>query len=442
MSPGERAAVDGRLRGGASDVVIGARSAVFAPLADPGLIVVDEEHDGSYKQDSTPRYDARQVAYRRARDARAVVVYGTATPRPETWRALERVTLSTRVDGSAPPRVTLVDMRNQRSAPVSAPLARALRDAADRGEKAVLLLNRRGFALMALCRACGWLAACPDCDTSMVQHLGPPRLVCHHCGREAGVPRVCPRCGAAEVMRGGVGTQGLEEALRRIVPRARLVRMDASSTAGRGAVARLLADFARPGAAVLLGTQMVAKGHDMPDVTVAAVLDADAGLRYPDFRSEERAFDLIVQAAGRAGRRGERATVIVQAWEPAARAVRLGGALAVEEFLDGELERRARHGFPPFGHLVRVVVEGEREGPVVDAARRVVEVVGETAPDVRTLGPALLHRLRGRTRRAVLLRADRAATATAAAVHAVEVVRPLLDGGGARATIDVDPQSV
>jgi primosomal protein N' (replication factor Y) len=442
MSPGERAAADGRLRSGASDVVIGARSAVFAPLPDPGLFVVDEEHDGSYKQDSTPRYDARQVAFRRARDAGAVVVYGTATPRPETWRALERVTLTTRVDGSPPPRVRVVDMRTQRSAPVSAPLARALRDAADRGEKAVLLLNRRGFALMALCRACGWLAVCPHCDTSLVHHLGPPRLVCHHCGHEAPVPRVCPRCGAAEVMRGGVGTQGLERALERIVPGVRLVRMDASSTAARGSVARLLEEFARPGAAVLLGTQMVAKGHDLPDVTVAAVLDADAGLRHPDFRAEERAFDLIVQAAGRAGRRGEPATVIVQAWEPASRAVRMGAALAVEEFLDGELRRRAAHGFPPYGHLVRVVVEGEREGPVADAARRVAEVVAETAPDVRALGPAPLHRLRGRTRRALLLRADRAADATAAAVAAVTAARPLLDAGGVRATVDVDPQSV
>jgi len=441
MTPAERARADARLRDGHADVVVGARSAVFAPVRDVGLIVVDEEHDSSYKQDSTPRYDARQVAFRRGRDARALVVYGTATPRPETWHALERIQLRTRADGSQPPQVRVVDMRTQRPGPVSAPLARALRDAADRGHKAVLLLNRRGFALMSLCRACGWLATCPSCDVSLVHHRDPARLSCHHCGFERPVPTVCPRCGSSEVMRGGMGTQGLEQALAKIVPTMRLVRLDASSTAARGSVAELLADFARPGPAILLGTQMVAKGHDLPEVTVAAVLDADAGLRHADFRAEERAFDLIVQTAGRAGRRGEDSTVIVQAWEPAARAIQLASRLAVETFLEGELERRRQYLMPPFGHLVRVLVEGHDATAVVALGRSLAGAAADAAWPVTVLGPAPLHRVRGRTRRAVLVRADRVAEARAAALAAVAAVAVAAAAGDVRIVVDVDPQA-
>jgi len=441
MTPAERARADARLRDGEADVVVGARSAVFAPVRDVGLIVVDEEHDASYKQDSTPRYDARQVAFRRARAAGALALYGSATPRPETWHALERLQLRTRADGSHPPPVRVVDMRTQGPGPVSAPLARALRDAAERGQKAVLLLNRRGFALMSLCRSCGWIATCPACDVSLVHHREPPRLACHHCGFERPVPTICPRCGSSELLRGGMGTQGLEQSLAKLVPTTRLVRLDASSTAARGSVAELLAEFARPGAAILLGTQMVAKGHDLPEVTVAAVLDADAGLRHPDFRAEERAFDLIVQTAGRAGRRGEDSTVIVQAWEPGARAIQLAAQLAVETFLDGELERRREYRMPPFGHLVRMLVEGHEPTGVVAIARALAGAAADADAPVSVLGPAPLHRIRGRTRRAVLVRGDRVADARGAALAAVGVVREAAAAGDVRIVVDVDPQT-
>jgi len=441
MTPAERAQADARLRDGEADIVVGARSAIFAPVRDVGLIVVDEEHDSSYKQDSTPRYDARQVAFRRGREAGALVLYGTATPRPETWHALERIQLRTRADGSQPPPVRVVDMRTQRPGPVSAPLARALRDAAERGNKAVLLLNRRGFALMALCKSCGWIATCPSCDVSLVHHRDPARLSCHHCGFERPVPTVCPRCGASELMRGGMGTQGLEQALAKLVPTTRLVRLDASSTAARGSVAELLAEFAKPGPAILLGTQMVAKGHDLPEVTVAAVLEADAGLRHADFRAEERTFDLIVQTAGRAGRRGEDSTVIVQAWEPGARAIRLAAQLAVETFLDGELERRRQYLMPPFGHLVRVLVEGHDATAVVALARALAGRAADAEAPVTVLGPAPLHRVRGRTRRAVLVRGDRVAEARGAALAAVAAVRGAAEAGRVRLVVDVDPQS-
>ena len=440
MNDGERASAYRRIASGEADVVVGARSAVFAPVANLGLIVVDEEHESSYKQDSSPRYDARQVAYRRGRLEDALVLYGSATPRPESWWALPRVTLAGRADGAPLPRVEVVDMRTQPPGPISRPLARALQDATGRGEKAILLLNRRGLARMALCRACGWIGRCPDCDVPLVVHDRPEHLVCHHCGHDAPVPRLCPSCRAAEVSRQGSGTQGLEEALVAVVPDVPLVRLDADAIARRGELDARLARFARPGAAIMFGTQMVAKGHDLPSVTVAAVLDADGALQQPDFRSEERAFSLIVQLAGRAGRRGEPSTVYVQAWEPDGRAVRLGARHAVEEFLAAEVHHRQERGFPPFGHLVRAVVEGDGAGAVASAARDIADELRGSNPDVVVHGPALLHRLRGRTRRGILVRGERATDVTALVVGAVDGRRAALARTGVRVVVDVDPQ--
>lgn len=438
MSPAERAEEYRRVRDGDADVVLGARSAVFAPVADLGLIIVDEEHDSSYKQDQTPRYDARQVAVRRARGAGAATVFGSATPRPETWHALPRHDLTVRADGSPLPPVEVVDMRTQGAGPVSRPLARALHEAAARGEKAIVLASRRGFSLMALCRACGWIARCPQCDVALVHHRDPSRLACHHCGHAEHMPRTCPACRSTDVARQGAGTQGLKQALARLVPAARLVRMDGQSAAGRGAVARLLEEFARPGPAILLGTQMVAKGHDLPAVTVAAVVDADGPLQYPDFRAEERAFDLVVQVAGRAGRRGESARVIVQAYEPAARAVQLGARHAVEEFLEGEIARRREHDLPPFGHLVRMVFEGQAADPVTAQAAAVADGLRDAG--LRVLGPAPLHRLRGRHRRSLLVRAPRASDATGPLRPLLHARAAELRRAGVRVSVDVDPQ--
>jgi primosomal protein N' (replication factor Y) len=440
LSDAERAIEDRRIRTGEADVVLGARSAVFAPVANLGLIVVDEEHESSYKQDSTPRYDARQVAYRRGRLEQALVVYGSATPRPESWGTLRRVSLRNRADGAALPRVEVVDMRLQAPGPISRPLTRALQDAVGRGEKAILLLNRRGLSRMALCRACGWIARCPNCDVPLVVHDRPEHLVCHHCGHDTPVPDLCPACRAAEVVRQGAGTQGLEEALAAVIPDVPLIRLDADAVARRGELDARLARFGRPGAAVLLGTQMVAKGHDLPQVTVAGVLDADGALQQPDFRSEERAFSLIVQLAGRAGRRGEPSTVIVQAWEPSGRAVQLGARHAVEEFLDGELARRAEHRFPPFGHLVRVVIDGPNASAVTGAARRLAADAQAAGPDLRVRGPALLHRLRGRSRRAIIVGAERASDAAAVLTRLIAAGSAQWRANGVRVVLDVDPQ--
>ena len=443
LAPSERAAEYRRIAAGDADVVLGARSAVFAPIPRLGLVVVDEEHDSSYKQDATPRYDARQVAYRRALDAGAVLVYGSATPRPEAWHALERVTLASRADGAGMPPVTVVDMRTQPAGPVSRPLAKALQEAGERGEKAIILLNRRGFSRTTLCRSCGWIARCPDCDVPMVLHRegADDRLVCHHCGLERVPPTTCPSCRSVDVGRQGSGTQALEDALARIVPDTRLVRLDADSAARRGGIVGLLDEFSRPGPAILLGTQMVAKGHDLPAVTVAGILDADAALQRADFRAEERAFSLIVQLAGRAGRRkGEESTVVVQAWEPAARAVQLGAAHSVAEFLDGEVQRREARGMPPHGHLLRIVVEGESKQRVAEVADELAEALAQADPSIAVRGPSRLHRLRGRSRRAILLQARRSSSLTTVARHVLDAPGGPASRSGVRIGVDVDPQ--
>jgi primosomal protein N' (replication factor Y) len=367
-------------------------------------------------------------------------VYGSATPRPEAWHALERITLAERADGATLPPVQVVDMRTQHAGPISRPLAKALQEAGERGEKAIVLLNRRGFARTTLCRECGWIARCPDCDVPMVLHRdgGPERLVCHHCGLERSQPTACPSCRSVDVGRQGSGTQALEEALAAVVPDTRLVRLDADTASRRGGIVGLLADFNAPGAAILLGTQMVAKGHDLPEVTVAAVLDADAALQHADFRAEERAFSLIVQLAGRAGRRkGEPARVVVQAWEPAARAVQLAERHAVEEFIEGEIARREPRGMPPHGHLLRIVIEGDSPTRVAEVAESLAEDLAMAEPEMTVRGPSRLHRLRGRTRRAILLQAPRSSTLIAA-------TRRVLDSSGSRTGVrigvDVDPQ--
>ncbi|MBU6362947.1 MAG: primosomal protein N' [Acidobacteria bacterium] len=443
LAPSERAAEYRRIASGEADVVLGARSAVFAPIPRIGLVVVDEEHDSSYKQDATPRYDARQVAYRRAIDSGAVLVYGSATPRPEAWHALERITLATRADGADMPPINVVDMRTQPAGPVSRPLAKALQEAGERGEKAIILLNRRGFSRTTLCRSCGWIARCPDCDVPMVLHRegDEDRLVCHHCGLERQPPTTCPSCRSVDVGRQGSGTQALEDALARIVPDTRLVRLDADSAARRGGIVGLLEEFSRPGPAILLGTQMVAKGHDLPAVTVAGILDADAALQRADFRAEERAFSLIVQLAGRAGRRkGEQSRVVVQAWEPAARAVQLGARHAVAEFLDGEVQRRESRGMPPHGHLLRVVVEGESKLRVAEVADELAEALAQADPSIAVRGPSRLHRLRGRSRRAILLQARRSSSLTAATRYVLDAPAGPASRSGVRIGVDVDPQ--
>jgi primosomal protein N' (replication factor Y) (superfamily II helicase) len=426
-----------RLRRGQARVCVGPRSAVFAPLPDLGLIVIDEEHDASYKQEQDPRYDARHVAEHRASVSGAVLLAGSATPRPESRLRLERIELPERVDGRGLPPVEVVGM-----AGVSGALHQRTREALDyvreRGEKAIVLLNRRGWSNFLSCRICGRVWECPHCDVTLVLHRAAGTVACHHCGHEENAPSLCPDCGSVSVARHGAGTERLEQELEALVRPLPVFRLDSDAAAGRGAIASVLERFDRADAGVLVGTQMVAKGHDFPDVTLGVVLDADATLRFPDFRAEERTFALVAQLAGRSGRGSRGGRVIVQALEPEARALRHAAAHDSEGFLEGELERRRLMRYPPFGHLIRVVCSCEEQGPAAEAAEAVR--AGLQLNDAAVLGPAPLFRLKGRERSQLVIKAADRAAAVAGVRGAVEGVVAEHGRRGVNFSVDVDPQ--
>jgi primosomal protein N' (replication factor Y) len=422
-----------RIADGEARVVVGARSAIFAPVRALGLICVDEEHDPSYKQESDPRYDARTVAAKRAALERAVAVFGSATPRPESWQALERVELGGRITGKLPP-VRIVDLRREAGYPLSAPLLQALEGVVTQRGKAILLLNRRGVAPALHCRACGMTVRCANCDVALVLH-GDGILRCHHCGWTEPAPELCPACGSAEVARIGAGTQRLERELATAIPGLARFRLDADTVEQRGA-AETLRSFAAANAAVLIGTQMVAKGHHFAGVALAAVVDADTGLGLPDFRAEERTFQLLTQLAGRSGRDAP-GRVLVQTFQPDARAIELAARHDVGGFLAGELERRRELGYPPFRHLVRVVVAGAEAGR---AEQVLAELKAGLPGDV--LGPAPLLRLRGRFRAQLVAKTDRPRPVASTAARLLAAAAPAMRRHGLTAVVDVDPQSL
>jgi primosomal protein N' (replication factor Y) len=437
LTLGERYDEWDRLRRGDARVCVGPRSAIFAPLANLGLIVIDEEHDPSYKQDGDPRYDARDVAERRAEMTGAVLVCGSATPRPESRQRLPRIELPERVDGRGMPPVEIVGMTGVRG-----PLHPHTRDALDAvregGEKAIVLLNRRGWSNFVTCESCGRVWGCPDCDVTLVLHRAAGRMTCHHCGHAEPVPRRCTDCGSVSVARHGTGTEQLEETLVDLVHPLPVFRLDSDTAAARSAVPRILQRFEQAPAGVLVGTQMVAKGHDFPDVTLGVVLDADATLRFPDFRAEERTFALVAQLAGRSGRGGRGGRVVVQALDPAARALRHAAAHDSEGFLAGELDRRRVLGYPPFGHLIRVVCSSGEAGPQAAAAAALRDLID--VPGAAVLGPAPLFRLQGRERSQLVIKAQDRPAAVRAVRRAVEAVAGNRDHRGVALSVDVDPQ--
>ena len=425
-----------RMRRGEARVCVGPRSAVFAPFDDLGLIIVDEEHDGSYKQEGDPRYDARAVAERRAADEGALLVAGSATPRPESMARYERIRLPARVDGRELPPVELVGM-----AGVAGPLHERTREALDRvrreQEKAIVLLNRRGWSNFLSCRTCARVWECPHCDVTLVLHRATCEVSCHHCGHREPAPRVCPDCGSTSVARHGAGTEQLERELEQLVAPLPVFRLDSDVAAAAG-VATVLRRFDEADAGVLVGTQMVAKGHDFPNVTLGVVLDADATLRFPDFRAEERTFALVAQLAGRSGRGERGGRVIVQALDPAAEALRFAARHDADAFLEAELRRRELLGYPPHGHLIRVVCSATDEGPELDAAKAIRERV--SAAGVPALGPAPLFRRQARHRAQLVIRSQDRACAIAAVRDAVETVAAMREHAAASFAVDVDPQ--
>ena len=426
-----------RIASGAAPIVIGARSAVFAPLPRVGLICIDEEHDAAYKQESDPRYDARTVAAKRASIERAVAIYGSATPRPESWQALERLELGERVGAALPP-VRIVDLRGEAGYPLSAPLLAALGKVAQDGGKAILLLNRRGMAPALHCRACGETRRCSNCDVALVLHRDE-LLHCHHCTFVEPMPESCPECGSVELARIGAGTQRLERELEERVPELERFRLDADAVSERGVLMDTLRRFAAADRAVLVGTQIVAKGHHFSGVSLAAVIDADTGLGVPDFRAEERTFQLVTQLAGRSGRDAP-GRVIVQSFQPESRAVALAARHDVEGFLEGELARRNELGYPPFRHIVRVLVSGPDRDDVMQVGRELAAGLEGVAGDL--LGPAELFRLRGRHRAQLVVKTDRPRDVASRAAKLLAAAAPAMRQADLSAVVDVDPQSL
>jgi primosomal protein N' (replication factor Y) (superfamily II helicase) len=443
----ERYAEWRRLREGEARVCVGPRSAVFAPIEDLGLIVVDEEHDASYKHEGDPRYDARDVAAERAARCEAVLLLGSATPRPESAHRLPSSALPRRVDGRPLPGVRVLDMREQAHGlhPLTAHALAEVRGA--RG-KAIVLLNRRGWSNFLSCRSCGHVWSCPYCDVALVLHRGDGHVACHHCGHREPAPARCGECSSMSVARHGAGTERLQHELSDVLDDGSfpVFRLDADVVAdplarSENSAGALLRRFEAAESGVLIGTQMVAKGHDFPDVTLGVVLDADATLRFPDFRAEERTFALIAQLAGRVGR-GSDGRVLVQTIAPEARSIEHAARHDSDGFLDGELQRRQALGYPPFSHLIRIVCSAAESQAARAAASAVRERLSDCppGPDASVLGPAALFRLRGRERQVLVVKAAERRGAVEAVGEAVRGVAATPSHTGVNFSVDVDPQ--
>ena len=441
LSVGERHDEWMRLRAGEARVCVGPRSAVFAPLDDIGLIVVDEEHESSYKHEGDPRYDARTVARERAARHGAVLVFGSATPRPESVLAMERLRLTQRVDRRPMPAVEVLDMR-ERHQPLHPETRMALADLRRAQGKAILLLNRRGWSNFLSCRACGRVWLCPNCDVALVLHQRGNFIACHHCGHRERMPDRCSACASVSVARHGAGTERIEHELREALGSDAahpfpIFRLDADSSS-LPERARTLQRFQAAPAGVLVGTQMVAKGHDFPDVSLGVVLDADQTLRFPDFRAEERTFALITQLAGRTGRGALGSRVLVQTLAPDARSIGFATRHDSDGFIADELERRHALSYPPYASLIRVVCSAEDDALAREAASA---IHGELAGlDAAVLGPAPLFRLRGRARSQLVIKAHARQGAIDAVGRAVDLVAPGAARRGASVSVDVDPQ--
>lgn len=416
MSDGERARTWQAAASGAIDVVVGARSAVFAPLPQLRLVVVDEEHEPSYKQDVAPRYDAAAVARERMRQSGGAVVLGSATPSLETYAeatsgAIRLVRLRERATSAPLPPVEIVDMSGEsgssRRRPLGVALVGAMEDALARREKVMLFVNRRGYAGLLLCRACGFAPTCRRCSISLVVHIADGSMRCHVCGDAYRIASRCPRCASDDLKPFGFGTQRVEEEVRALFPSARIVRMDSDTTGTRGAHRELLDAFGA-GADVLVGTQMIAKGLDFPTVTVVGVVAADIDLNRPDFRAAERTFALLTQVAGRAGRAAPGARVVVQTYAPDHYAVRLAARHDYEAFAAKELALRRELRYPPFGRLAYLSVAAPDAAAGAAAAQRIAEALRAGCAGVEVLGPAFepVAKARGEYRMRIALKAD------------------------------------
>ena len=400
LSEAERADQWERARRGEIDVIIGPRSALFTPFANPGVIVIDEEHERSYKNESMPKYQTRDVAEEIARMHGAVLVLGSATPSLESyWRAehgeIRLFRLSERLTGGSLPAVEIVDMRAELKAGCKSMLSRSLHEKIEdrlrKGQQSMLFINRRGFAGFVSCRSCGYVAKCPHCDVSLSLH-GNGRLICHYCGYERPSFQTCPECGSRYVLPMRAGTEKIEGFLRETFPEARILRMDADTTRKKGSYEKILSAFSSEEADILLGTQMIVKGHDFPSVTLVGILMADLSLYGDDYRAAERTFQLLTQAAGRAGRGSEAGDVVIQTYRPEHYAIRHAANQDYESFYAEETAYRKLLRYPPAAHMMAVQIQSEEEEAALRAANalrmRLMEMPASRQNQIQLIGPS------------------------------------------------------
>ncbi|HUW33715.1 MAG TPA: primosomal protein N' [Planctomycetota bacterium] len=445
------------VKDGQADVTIGARSALFAPTPSLGLIVVDEEHENSFKQEDTPRYNARDVAVMRAKIENAAVLLGSATPSMESWNNARRgryelCSLPSRVAGRPLPPVDVVDMNAEQEDPrhykvISRKLHDAMGAALARGEQVILFLNRRGFSTFIHCTRCGWVLTCTRCDIALTYHRKANITLCHYCNRETRPPEVCPECGARTVRFLGAGTEKVESEVRRLFPNASVDRMDSDSLRTRESYRHVLDRFASGETKVLVGTQMIAKGLDFPNVTVVGVIAADVALNLPDFRAGERTFQLIAQVAGRTGRGPKGGSVIVQAYTPEHYSVACGSRHDFRSFVQQELEHRRQLQYPPFGRLARVLLKGRDEKKVTAKADAIAaRLRAECSPQegglpCGVLGPVAcpISIIKGSYRFHIIIKAGKPAD-----LHALldRADRELVPTGSVAAAVDIDPMAM
>lgn len=397
LSDGERYDEWRRIERKEAKVVVGARSAIFAPLDDLGLIIIDEEHEASYKQEDMPRYQARDVALWRGKYHNCPVVLGSATPDLATRARAQKgvyqqLNLTKRINGSSLPQVTLVDMREAvKTAPApdfSQVLLDQITERLARKEQVVLMLNRRGYSSFVLCRDCGFVLKCPNCDVSLTLHMDTHSMKCHYCGHEEAIPNRCPSCDSKKIRYYGTGTQKVQAELEKLLPEARILRMDVDTTRKKGAHERLLAKFGAHEADILLGTQMIAKGLDFPDVTLVGVLNADTALSLPDYRSSERTFQLLTQVSGRAGRAAKTGQVVIQTYNPEHYAIQLACRQDYEQFFFYEMNLRHLNNYPPYYYTIKITVSAKSEAEAAKESFAIKKGLDQClSPQALVLGP-------------------------------------------------------
>lgn len=378
LSAGERFDEWWRLRTGEAKIAIGARSAVFAPLENIGVIILDEEHDTSYSSETAPRYNTFDIAYLRAKHNGCKLVLGSATPSTDTYKRAQDnefslIRLNKRINQRPLPEIVIADMRREVRRGNNTPFSTALKEEMEKclasGNQAILFLNRRGYSQTVICKECGYVAKCEACDVSLTYHKDEDCLKCHYCGTRYSMLSSCPDCGGKKLSYAGTGTQRIVAELQKLYPKARILRMDNDTTSGKEGHYKILQAFSQKQADILVGTQMIAKGHDFPAVTLVGILDADMSLHFSDYRSGERTFQLITQVAGRSGRAEEKGRVVLQTFDPENEVLRYATAYDYEGFYQNEISLRAAMAFPPFSKIVRVLVTGEDDEKTLEALR-------------------------------------------------------------------------